>query len=151
MLAWLMNLDFAASSGTTAPPPVISPPEELAGGGYFLYHYEREMARRRREKRRRDEAEEEARRLQDQVDREIALLLRRQEEEDARQAELERLRSLVRKYSRQQLDMELSERAIVAYTRVLAQENFSALEALERELARHLEEEEQAVLMLLLN
>src|SRR5690606_13597452 len=101
----------------------VTTEEEATGGGYFLYHYEREMAQRRREKKRREEAEEESQRLADEVEREIALLLRKQEEEDDRRAELERLRTMVRKHSDRKLDAELSERAIVAYTRVLAQEN----------------------------
>jgi hypothetical protein len=117
--------------------------------GGFLYAYELEQTRRRRERREQEEREEEARALQDKVDREIALLLRAKEAEDERDAELARLKALVREHSSEQL--ELSDRAKVAYVRALTQANFSALEALDREIQRQLEEEEAAILMLLLN
>lgn len=126
-----------------------APPVQEGGGGGFLYAYELEQSRRRRKRREQEELEEEARALQDKVDREIALLLRAKEAEDEREAELARLQKLVREHSREQLA--LSDRAKIAYTRALTQANFSALEALDREMQRQMEEEEVAVLTLLLN
>lgn len=126
-----------------------APPTQDTFSGGFLYAYEREQARRRKKRREQEEREEAARELQDKVDREIAELLARQEAEDERRAELDRLQRLVRDHSRDQL--QLSNRAKVAYVRALTQANFSAMEALDRELQRMLEEEEVAALMLLLN
>jgi hypothetical protein len=148
MLAWLINLGFAASpSGFIPPqPPVVTP--EVTGGGFWPA-YERYRATRIRKKREQEELEEEARALQDKVDREIALLLRAAEAEQARKAELDRLQALVKAHSNAQL--ELSDRAKIAYVRALTQANFSAMEALERELQRQLDEEEITALMILLN
>lgn len=131
-----------------APTPQPQPSPETFSGG-FLYAYELERSHRHRRKREQDELEAEARALQNKVDAEIALLLRAKEAEEERQAELDRLQSLVRNHSNRAL--ELSDRAKIAYVRVLTQANFSALEALDRELERMLFEEESAALMLLLN
>jgi hypothetical protein len=128
-----------------APAP---PPQSEASGG-FWYDYDIEQSRRRRKKREQEEREAEARELKDKVDAEIALLLARQEAEAERQAELDRLQRLVKAHSGAQL--ELSDRAKIAYVRALTQANFSAMEALDRELQRQIEEEDFAVLMLLLN
>lgn len=117
--------------------------------GGFLFAYEHERTQRRHKQREQEDLEAEAHALQDKVDREIAELLRRQEAEDARRAELARLQQLVHKFSHN--DLELSDRAKIAYVRALAQANFSALEALDRELQRMLEEEEITALMLILN
>lgn len=143
-----------AASGSTVTITVslgetpVPPPQTDASGG-FLYAYELEQTRRRRKKREQEDLEEESRALRDKVDREIAVLLRAKEAEDERQAELVRLQKLVAGHSSERL--ELSDRAKVAYVRALTQANFSALEALDRELQRQLEEEDAAVLMLLLN
>ncbi len=146
MLAWINLLGYRASDSAT-PPVVVAEPETFSGG--FLYAYELEQARRRKRRREQEEREEAARELQDKIDQEIALLLARQEAEDERRAELDRLQRLVRDHSHEQL--ELSNRAKVAYVRALTQANFSAMEALDRELRRMLDEEEVAALMMLLN
>lgn len=128
------------------PQPVTST-DAFSGG--FLHAYELEQSRRRKKRREQEELEEDAQALKDQLDREIALLLRKQEAEDERRAELDRLQRLVRDHSRNAL--ELSDRAKIAYLRALTQANFSAMEALDRELQRQLEEEEITALMILLN
>jgi hypothetical protein len=125
----------------------VQPSSQPSGGFWFDFDHEREhRARKRREE---EEREQEARALQDKVDAEIAMLLARQDAEAERKAELDRLQSLVKAHSNAQL--ELSDRAKIAYVRALTQANFSALEALDRELQRQIEEEDFAVLMLLLN
>lgn len=124
-------------------------PVESGGGGGFFFAYEQERARRRRKQREEEERDEAARELQDKVDREIAELLRIQEAKDEERDNLARLQRLVRQHSREELM--LSDRAKVAYMRALTQANFSAMQALDRELQRMLEEEEIAALMLLLN
>lgn len=128
------------------PQPII--PDSGASGG-FLYAYELERTHRARKKREREELEEDARTIQDRIDREIAELLHRQEAEDDRRAELSRLQRLVQDHAKSALD--LSDRAKIAYVRALTQANFSAMEALDRELQRQLEEEEITALMILLN
>jgi hypothetical protein len=125
----------------------VPPQTDFSGG--FLFEYERHAAARRKRRREQEQLEQESRELQDKVDAEIALLLRRKEAEDEERAELGRLQRLVRTHSHEQL--QLSDRAQIAYVRALTQENFSALEALDRELQRQFEEEDFAVLMLLLN
>jgi hypothetical protein len=139
--------DMVFSQSGTLTQPNITPVEQFSGG--FFVDYAHEQAVLRRKRREQDELEEEARELKDKVDREIALLLRAQEAETERKAELDRLQALVKAHSHAQL--ELSDRAKIAYVRALTQANFSAMEALDRELQRMIEEEEFAVLMLLLN
>ena len=143
---WAAGLWSSASPGPT-PTPTPTPTELVSGG--FLYHYERERIRRSSKRREQEELEEDAHALKDQMDREIALLLRQQEAADERRAELERLQRLVRDHSRNAL--ELTDRAKIAYVRALTQANFSAMEALDRELQRQLDEEEITALMILLN
>ena len=121
-------------------------------GGYpesFLGAWEREQLRRRRRRREEEALEAHTTGIADPVARDIGRYLRRQEQQDARHSELERLRGLVRTHAREA--PELSDRARIAYVRALTQANFSALEALERELQRMLDEEDVAALMLLLN
>lgn len=100
-------------------------------------------------KRRHQQIVAELAKITDTVEREIATLLHQTEAEAAELADLHRLQQLVQKYSRDALEM--SDRAKIAYVRALTQANFSALEALDRELQRMLEEEEVTALMLLLN
>ena len=127
-----------------------SAPDSLpAGSGGFLYEYGLYLRRAAKKRRRQKELEEEARALKDKVDREIAELLRLQEAEDEKRDNLARLQRLVQKHSKDAL--ELSDRAKIAYVRALTQANFSALEALDRELQRMIEEEEITALMILLN
>jgi TolA-binding protein len=127
----------------------VEEPSEPAGSGGFLYDYGLYLRRAAKKRRRQKELEEEARALKDKVDREIAELLRLQEVEDEKRDNLARLQRLVQKHSKDAL--ELSDRAKIAYVRALTQANFSALEALDRELQRMIEEEEITALMILLN
>jgi hypothetical protein len=127
----------------------VQAPTEPAGSGGFLYEYGLYLRRAAKKRRRQKELEEESRALKDKVDREIAELLRLQEAEDEKRDNLARLQRLVQKHSKDAL--ELSDRAKIAYVRALTQANFSALEALDRELQRMIEEEEITALMILLN
>lgn len=125
------------------------PATQPSGGWPFYIAYEQELARRQRACRKRLEDEEEALRVQDAISREIARLLHEQERKDAERADLARLKALVAQYRESDLK-DLAPRAAVAYARALLQANFSALEALDRELRRQMEEEEMAVMLLLL-
>lgn len=126
--------------------------EQLSGGWerrrYFYTAYERELKRRIDEDNERRQRLEESEAIEEPISREIALLLRQQEAIDAERAELERLKRLVAQYGRDSMG-DLSPRVVSAYTRALAQQNFSALQALDRELRRMMEEEEMAILMVL--
>lgn len=129
--------------------------EQPSGGWPFLYTYESELNRRRDEARRRRDLEEESERIPDEVDRSIALLLREQEAKDAERQNLERLATLARQNADVEAARQYSEKVAKAFARALAQENYSAIEALDRELRKAREAEEETLLtvtlMLVLN
>jgi hypothetical protein len=116
---------------------------------YFLYAYEAQLLRRRAEEERRLQLLEESKAIDEPISREIAELLRKQEAIDAERADLARLKGLVAQYRSEGIQ-DLAPRVAAAYARALAQENFSALQALDRELRRQLDEEELALVMILL-
>ena len=113
----------------------------------FLQAYESEIARRAIEQRAREEREMATQAIDDQVTREIASLMRQQEALTEQQIQDERARIILG--ANPVVDGELSERAQAAYVRAREQGNYSALAALDREIARQFEEEEHAVMMLL--
>lgn len=115
----------------------------------FLSAYEPEHARRMVEQRARDELMAQSRAIDDQVTRDIALLMREQEARTAAIHDQHRLRALLADVP--VVAGELSDRAQAAYLRAISQGNHSALEALQREIARQFEEEEQTVAMLLMH
>lgn len=121
---------------------VIREQASSAGGWGFLNLYDAERQRRRARARRRKDLEEESERIENAVEREIARLLRKQEAEDDRRQELQRLAELARADADIEAARQYSERVATAYARALAKGNYSALEALERELRRAAEEEE---------
>lgn len=84
--------------------------------------------------------------ITDPVTREIAGHLHAPE---SRQDELARLQSLAHAHSGSSAD--LTDKARIAHVRALRQGNFSALDGLDRELQRQLEEEDMTAIMLLLN
>ena len=96
---------------------------------------------------------EEAEQIEDRTDREIAELLHRQQAEDERRAYLHRLGELAKASPDITAARDYSDRVARAYERAVVVGNFSALEALDRELKRAMEEEEflmTATLMLIL-
>ena len=124
-----------------------SAPAEFSGG--FLHAFEAFEAQRAAKRRKRKKLEDESEAIQHELDRQIAQLLREQEARDEAREEHERLTRLVQEFGTQA--QELSDRTKIAYVRALVQQNFSAIEALDRELQRQLQDEEVAVLMMLLN
>jgi hypothetical protein len=130
--------------GESPEPPVV---ESNAGGWALYFRYEQERDRRRRRKRELEEAEDAVEKLPDPVSKEIGLLLQKQEREDERRKELERLRSLVEQFPR----TSLPPKAQKAVERVRERQSLSSLINLEKELRRMAEDEEYAVLMLLIN
>ena len=125
-------------SFTKAEAPDVATPDQPTGGWWFAY--EQEMLRREAKRREREQKRAKAKALKDQVDRDIALEFRRQEEEAEREAELARLTRLAEEYQ-DQIKAQFGTRVTLAAARAITQGNFSAMEALEREMARAREEE----------
>jgi hypothetical protein len=130
-----------------APEPEPEVAESNSGGWAFFLKYEQERDRRRRKRREQIEAEEAVQELPP-VEKEIAQILHKQERIDDSKAELKRLKALVDEYRQVPA---LSERATEAYERARVRGLRSDLAKLDKELKRMLEDEEMAVLMLLLN
>jgi hypothetical protein len=129
---------------------VPTPPAAPVTGGGFFFGYDH--YRRLREKRLRDEAEREreAQEIQDETDREIARLLREQEAIDARRAETERLQALADRYAGQAMREGVSRRASAAILKAQEERTRNALEQMQREIERMLEEEEVAIAAVLM-
>lgn len=127
--------------------PQPEPSDEVTGGGWALFiRYEQERERRRRRKRKEEEAKEALEQLPE-VEKEIGEFLQKQEREDERRKDLERLKSLAREFPK----TELPKRVQSAIDRVNERQTISSLINLEKELRKLAEEEEIAILMLLLN
>ena len=145
---------FAASGSTVTitvslgPEPVSD--EQPSGGWKFLSSYESELQRRRTRKKERDELEAETEQIQDELDRNIALLMREQEAKDDKRKDFERLADLARQSADLEAARQYSERVATAYARAIDKGTFSAVEALDRELSRAREEEEFLLTALLL-
>lgn len=115
----------------------------------FLSAYDAERTRRDAEQRAREEIERYSQAIDDHVTRDIALLLRQQEAHTDAMANQIRLRALLSDVPA--LPAEMSDRVQAAYVRAATVSSPSSIEALEREIARQYEEEEHAVMMLLLH
>ena len=112
--------------------------EEEANAGGWYFRFEQEQFRKRDERRKRKQAKEKAKEITSDIDRQLALAERALEERQARDAELERLTSLVSEYQSELTEQ--SEKIAKAAERVLEEDSFAAKEILERELMRDLEE-----------
>jgi len=117
-------------------PVVVVPPFVPGGGGWWPPWWKDEHDRRRKERRRLEERREESEQIQDRLDRELAIVEREIEQESQRAAELARLKAAAEKYGRQATEDAYNERVALALDRAIQQGNYSALEALEREMAR---------------
>ena len=128
--------------------------EEQPSGGYgFLNDYEsyRQRKRRRDEERRR--ILEQIQEIDDETSREIAVLLQKDLIREERERQISELESLVEKSFSNDMLPELkdySERVTKAFVRAYMQGNYSAVEALEREMERAREEEEFLALALVI-
>jgi len=112
------------------------------GSWGFRHDYESELNRRREEYRKREVRKGQRESIQDETDRDIALLFQKQEESEARESELERIGEFSKVYHKATAKRLMGERVEKAYIRAAKQGNRSALEALDREMARAVEEEE---------
>lgn len=121
-------------------------------GGWerFDYAYEREMRRRRDERRKREQLEDETDQIPQIIDREIAQLLREQEAKDAKRDELTRLKGIATDLKAEEARQVYGDRVGLALERAVLQGNYSALEALEREIERARTEEDFMLLATLL-
>jgi hypothetical protein len=138
---------LSSSSFTTDAEAVT---EEQPTGGWW-YTYDHELALRKRKKKEIQEREAKAEQIQDDIDRELAKELRKQEREQERIAELRRLAKLAQEH-KEELQQSVSQKAIFAAEQAMIKGTYSALERLERELAKSKEEEEfliQATSMIL--
>lgn len=143
MITVMMALGMFAGQSSSSTPEL----DAYSGGFWGAYEFERQ--RRAKARRKRLEEEEEIERLQE-VDREIARLLRAQEEADEKRREIERLSSIVAQFADREAKDAFNERVADAYAAYRAKLTIAALEKFERELQRQLEDEEYAVLQLLL-
>jgi len=130
------------SSGAAAPVA----PSALPGAGGIWYEMERIRARPRRKKR--EEIEEEVADIQEPVSREISKLIRVQEAKDDEREELARLQSMADRYA--QPGAEVPRPILASVMKAHEERSKNALEQLRREIERMLDEEEQAVIALLL-
>lgn len=148
---------FADSSFLFEDTAQLTSNETFSGG--FFFAFEQETARRRKRRKEMEEEEERAQQAQDALDRQIAAFMHEQMRKDEDRADIDRLKRLVRSADLKRSDESLNDRVRAALDRVMPTmisanqqaDNYSAWEALYRELQRQLEEEEHAVMMLLLH
>ena len=114
--------------------------QEYSGGFYFWLKYEQEMERRKAERRERQRLIEAAEEAADEIENALIEESRKEYSEQERKKELERLTDIADKYRKD--IKKLPDSVIISFDRAIEKRTFSAMEALERELARVKEEEE---------
>lgn len=124
---------------------------EASGGWFFEFESHRERRRKRQQEL--DDAEEEAEKLQNKIDREIAQLLHEQERKDEKRKDLERIKSLVKRYESVTPAEISSERVLKALAEAKKKATTANLERLQREFERMCQEEDDflALVMILAN
>lgn len=142
-----------ASEGSTVTITVSAGPRpdtssEGSGGIWFEMEALRERARRR--KKREEDEERETQEIQDQRDREIAQLLKKQEAKDDERDELARIQTLADRYAGQAMKEGVPRSVAAAVLKAHEERSRNALEQMQREIQKLLDEEEQAVISLLL-
>ena len=120
--------------------------------GWF-YDFDANRDRRRKRQRELDDAEEEAEKLQNKIDREIAQLLHKQERKDEKRKDLERIKSLVKRYESVTPSEVSSDRVLRALSEAKKKATTANLERLQREFERMVQEEDDflALVMILAN
>ncbi len=119
---------------------------EQPSGGWFNLRYEQELRRRAAIRAKQRRLDEEVAAIPQPIDREIGLLLREQEAKAQKREELERLRDLAVRLDSEQARIDYGERVSKALERAVQKGNYSALEALNREIQRAQEDEESVML-----
>lgn len=114
---------------------------------HWAHYYDRRLAQARKRKREIEQAQAELA-TQDEVTQEIAKILHKQERVTETRDHFAQLKSLVKDYKPSEGD---SPRIAEAIAKAQARETMSAYRQLDKELKRMMEDEEVAVLMLLIN
>ena len=146
MLLWLHNLDFAGGGAEEV--VEVTPP---TGGWDFLQAFDVFRDKRERDEEERDKIRELVEDIEDAETREIAQILQRDRITEAREQELQALEVLVSEsFRHEDMSNARAHGVAKAFGRAAAQRNFSALEALERELDRIREEDEFLLLAMVI-
>ncbi len=124
---------------------VIEAAQVAQGGGGWAYAYEDELQRRKQKKRELEQLEEKADQISDKIDKELAKELRKQDRKKVRIEELRRLSTLAEEH-KAELQKTISAKAIKAVESAIMMKTYSAMERMEREIARAREEEEFLIL-----
>ena len=146
-----------SSAGTTiaivislGPQPFQAPIDQPSGG--FFYDVDSYRAANRRRKKQLEELEREREEAElPPVDLEIAQLLHRQEQLDEERSERDRIQAIADRYSSHGRELGLPNRVRAALIKAFEERSKNALEQLDREINRLMEEEALTVLQLLLN
>lgn len=122
---------------------IVATIDQPSGGWpIFATLYERELSQRSVRKRKHQELEQETAKIRNRLDREIAVELRRKEKAEAHKVELARLKALAVELEAAEARQVYGEAVARALERAVTAGNFSALEALDRELQRSNDETE---------
>jgi hypothetical protein len=143
---WQILYPHTLQPETVEPPPTEAP--EIGGGGGWWPWWRIEEDRRQRERERLKQLRADTDLIDEPIAREIAKIERDIESVVQRNEELSRLRQAAEKYGKESATNEYNERVAAALDRAIRQGNYSALEALEREMLRA--EDEQAFLLMAL-
>lgn len=122
---------------------IVATIDQPSGGWpIFATLYERELSQRSVRKRKHQELEQETAKIRNRLDREIAVELRRKEKAESHKAELARLKAIAVELEAAEARQVYGEAVAKALERAVTAGNFSALEALDRELQRSNQETE---------
>ena len=132
---------------------VVVVPVTVGPGWKFLMEFDTFRTKRDEEEEKRKQAEELVKDIESPVDREIATLLQQDLATDTRKEEISELQQLIAKNATDR-DFEAAKahnaRIAKVFVRAALNKNFSAVEALEREMDRKIEEDEFLMLAVLL-
>lgn len=117
----------------------VAEAEDTPTGGWW-YAYDHELETRKRKKKELERLEAKAEQISDAIDRELAKELRAQDREQVRIEELRRL-SVLADQHKEELTQSVSQKALLAAESAMLKGTYSAMEQLERELAKSREEE----------
>lgn len=133
--------NVAGSDDSNAFSVTVTAVESEASGGWLSW-WKDEADLRRRKRAKLEALREETEQIEESVAREIARVERDIESNDLRSEELQRLKKAAERYGRESAENEYNVRVGAALERAVVQGNYSALEALEREMRRAKEEAE---------
>lgn len=144
----VIDVPFASLSMTAFAPTILGSAQGSSGG--FFYDFGEHISQRRKKQQALAESRDAEESIEQEIDRSIAHLLHAQESKDEERKDIERIRALVQQHKDSAIDVD-SERVLKAVDEAKEKQTRASLEKLQREFERMLEEEEHAVLMLLLN